>query len=201
MDELIRKAANGDRDAFDQLVERYQTQVYNLCLRMVGVREDALDLAQEAFLRAWKGLPYFQFGASFSTWLYRLTSNVCIDFLRAQKRRSVVSITFLDDRDEEKELDLPDPAAGPEDQAIQTERRELITRAMNDLPVEYRQVLSLRVLQDLSYAEIAELLDIKEGTVKSRIARAREQLRKNLAASGNKIACSSSNLDERGRSE
>lgn len=201
MDELIRKAANADREAFGQLVEQHQTQVYNLCLRMVGSREDAADLAQEAFLRAWKGLPYFQFGSSFSTWLYRLTSNVCIDFLRGQKRRSAVSITFLDEKDEEKQLDLPDPAAGPEDLAIQLESQEQIARAMNDLAVEYRQALTLRVIQGLSYTQIAELLDIKEGTVKSRIARAREQLRKILAAGGNKIACSSSNLDERGRSE
>ena len=201
MDELIRAAANGDQEAFGQLVEQHQNQVYNLCLRMAGSREDAADLAQEAFIKAWKGLPYFQFGSSFSTWLYRLTSNVCIDFLRAKKRRGGVSITFLDDKDAEKQMDLPDPAAGPEDLAIQVESREKMAQAMNDLAVEYRQVLTLRVVQELSYSEIAELLDIKEGTVKSRIARAREQLRKKLAADGNKIPCPSSNLDERGRSE
>ena len=94
---LIRQVLAGDQEAFAQLVTAYETQVYNLCLRMSGNPEDARDLAQEAFLKAWRGLQFYKFESSFSTWLYRLTSNVCIDFLRRQKRRPAVSLTVVED--------------------------------------------------------------------------------------------------------
>ena len=113
--QLVQQAAAGDTAAFETLVERYQQQVYHLTLRMVGNDADAQDLAQEAFVRAWRGLGSFQFTSQFSTWLYRLTSNICIDFLRAQKRRKVVSLTMLRD-DEDSQWDLPDSDPLPEQQ-------------------------------------------------------------------------------------
>ena len=108
-DSLIRRAAAQDAAAFEQLMLLHQKPVYNICWRMAGNAEDALDLSQEVFLKLWRTLAQYQFDAAFSTWLYRMTQNVCIDFLRKQKRQQHVSLTFSDDEDEGKELSVPDP--------------------------------------------------------------------------------------------
>ena len=102
-DSLIRRAAAQDAAAFEQLMLLHQKPVYNICWCMAGNAEDALDLSQEVFLKLWRTLAQYQFDAAFSTWLYRMTQNVCIDFLRKQKRQQHVSLTFSDDEDEGKE--------------------------------------------------------------------------------------------------
>ena len=196
--QLIKKAAAGDTAAFGTLVERYQKQVYNLALRMVNNESDAEDLAQEAFLRAWRSLGSFQFTSQFSTWLYRLTSNICIDFLRAQKRRKVVSLTMLRD-DEDSQWDLPDESPLPEQQMIAAQERETLAKAFAALDPEFRQILTLRIVNGCSYQQISEILGIAEGTVKSRLSRAREQLRKKMAASGNFSGAGASNCQKGGR--
>lgn len=183
--ELVRRAAAGDDSAFEQLVLAHQTQVYNLCLRLSGNEADAMDLSQEAFIRAWRGLGQYQFGAAFSTWLYRLTRNVCIDFLRRQKRSKTVPLT-LSDEDGESELPLPDSAATPEESALEAERRQALADAMQQLSPEHREILTLRVINDLPYEQIAEILHIRVGTVKSRLARARLAL-KNILKNGNQM--------------
>ena len=170
---LIRRILAGDQEAFADLVALHEKQVYNLCLRMVNHPEDAQDLAQEAFLKAWRGLQFYKFESSFSTWLYRLTSNVCIDFLRSQKRKPSVSLTVADDTGEETELELPAQDPSPEETAIHREERGAIASAMGQLEEDFRLALTLRVVEELSYEEIGEILDLKPGTVKSRIARAR----------------------------
>ena len=202
MDEkqLIKNAAAGDAAAFEALVERYQKQVYNLALRMVNNESDAEDLAQEAFIRAWRGLGSFQFTSQFSTWLYRLTSNICIDFLRAQKRRKVVSLTMLRD-EEDSQWDLPDSDPLPEQQMIAAQEREALSRAFAALDPEFRQVLTLRIVNGCSYQQIGQILGVAEGTVKSRLSRAREQLRKKMAANGNFSGTSASNSQKGGRSD
>ena len=177
---LIRRAQSGDEGAFEQLLLAHQKSVYNLCLRMAGNPDDALDLSQEAFIRAWRALGQYQFDAAFSTWLFRLTSNICIDFLRKQKRQQHMSLTVTDDDEPGEEFTVPDPAPGPEEQAVHNERRQAVARAMAALPEDYRAVMQLRAVEALSYEQIAEILDIKVGTVKSRLARARAQLRKIL---------------------
>jgi len=189
---LIQQAAAGDAAAFEKLVLRYQTQVYSLAYRMVGNEADAQDLAQEAFVRAWRALDSFQFSSQFSTWLYRLTSNICIDFLRSQKKRKHISLTVLQD-DEQQQWDMPDHRPLPEEQMIVTQEREALAKAIAALDPEYRQVLILRIVNDCSYQQISEIMGIREGTVKSRLSRAREQLRKKLAQSGNFSGSSSSN--------
>ena len=196
--QLVQQAAAGDTAAFETLVERYQQQVYHLTLRMVGNDADAQDLAQEAFVRAWRGLGSFQFTSQFSTWLYRLTSNICIDFLRAQKRRKVVSLTMLRD-DEDSQWDLPDDDPLPEQQMIAAEEREALSRAFASLDPEFRQILTLRIVNGCSYQQISQILGIAEGTVKSRISRAREQLRKKMAANGNISGSGASNGQKGGR--
>lgn len=184
--ELVARAKSGDTDAFAQLVEENQNRIYSLALRMVGNPEDAADLAQEAFLSAWRGLEHFQGEAAFSTWLYRLTSNACIDFLRREKRkRAAGSVLSLDDTEEGATLDLPDYDADPHRQLERGEVRRAIADGLAGLSPEHRRVLALREISGLSYAEIADLLGLEEGTVKSRISRARLALRKKLVESGN----------------
>ena len=188
----VKQAQKGDSTAFEQLVLTHQNQIYRLCFRMVGNAEDAADMVQEAFLKAWRSLDRFQGDAAFSTWLYRLASNCCLDFLRSQKRRPTVSMTSEDEEGEEQTVEVADNSATPEETLLQKEEQREIAQAMASLDEEQRQILTLRVVNDLSYTEIAELLTIKEGTVKSRIARARENLRKKLLQIRNKTQQSSS---------
>ncbi|MBQ2154581.1 MAG: sigma-70 family RNA polymerase sigma factor [Oscillospiraceae bacterium] len=189
---VIEQVLAGDNDAFGILVERYQTKIYNLALRMCGNEDDAFDLAQESFLRAWRNLGSFQFESAFSTWLFRLCSNICLDFLRAKKRRAAVSLTMTDDEGEENQLEVPDPGKTPEEAVFAAEDRELLTRALNELPADQREILTLRAIDDLSYSEIARILNLQEGTVKSRLSRARTALRKKLLQIGNKTKTESS---------
>ena len=199
MDEktIIEQVLAGDNNAFGQLVELYQDRVYNLALRMCGNQDDAFDLSQEAFFRAWRGLSGFQFESAFSTWLFRLTSNVCLDWLRAKKRRPTVSLITVDDEDQEVQMELPDPGKSPEELLLAAEDREALAKAMNQLPVEYRQILTLRAIDDLSYTQIAEILKLREGTVKSRLNRARAALRKKLLQNGNKMESETSTPSDR----
>ena len=180
---LISRILKGDHDAFAQIVTAYEDKVYHLCFRMCGDREEAKDMAQEAFIKAWRGLAFYKHEAAFSTWLYRLTSNVCIDHLRRQKRRAASSLTV--DDEEHTQIDIQDPAPTPEQQVMEDDLRETVCRAMGKLPEDFRLVLTLRVVEERSYDEIAEIMDLKPGTVKSRLARAREKLRKILLESGN----------------
>lgn len=183
--ELTERAGRGDQQAFEQLVRDNEKRVYNLALRMTGSPEDALDLSQEAFLNAWRGLASFQGECSFSTWMYRLTSNVCLDFLRARKRRLEAAGALLSLDGE----DAPDPAAPdrqrPEAVLERREQQELLRRALDALPDHHRQVLALRELSGLSYQEISAALALDLGTVKSRLTRARLALRKILCRDGN----------------
>ena len=191
-EQLIRLAQQGDNSAFEQLLLLHQKKVYNLCLRMSANPDDALDLSQEAFLKAWKNLSQYQFEASFSTWLFRLTSNVCIDFLRRKKRRQETSLTeTYEDSDEGAEFSIPDTQPLPEQQAITNETKIELAQAMARLAPDHREILQLRVIEGLAYEQIADILDIRVGTVKSRLARARLALRKILKA-GNYFPAASS---------
>lgn len=190
--ELVRRAKAGGQDAFEQLVLDNQNKVYSLALRMVNDRGEAEDLAQEAFLRAWQGLPSFQGESAFSTWLYRLTANVCIDFLRRRKRRQEVETAFsLEDAAWEEPTD---PVQDPQRQLERAELDRAVAKGLEALPDHHRQVLTLREVGGLSYQEISEKLGLDLGTVKSRIARARLALRRILLESGNFSPPQPSNL-------
>lgn len=175
--QLVALAQNGDPEAFAQLVRHYQKMVYNLALGKTGSHHDAEEVTQTAFLKAWQSIRSFQGKAAFSSWLYRLTVNAAIDLLR-QRRAPALS---LDDPDLPP---LADEDPGPEEASLAAERRRLLWQAIDRLPEAQRAPLVLREMEGLSYREIAQVLDLEEGTVKSRLARARLLLRRLLAESG-----------------
>ena len=182
--EIIERVLGGDTEAFSELVTRYEKTVYNLALRMVGDRTDAADMAQEAFVKAWTNLPSYRGESKFSAWLYRITTNVCLDFLRHKNRRPQVSLSTSDD-DEERQLDIPDPKSMPEELLMKKLGMEAVHRGLERLPPKHRQILVMRELGGLSYSEIAAQLSLEEGTVKSRIFRARKNLCAFLLGDGN----------------
>ena len=200
--ELAARARDGDQDAFEQLVRDNEKRIYTLALRMTGSREDALDLAQDAFFHAWKALSTFQGESSFATWLYRLATNLCLDHLRAQKRRtqSMGPALSLDDA-ENGPVQVADQQLQPQEAVERSERRRALERGLASLPDHHRQVLIMRELSGLSYQEIAQVLDLDLGTVKSRIARARLSLRKILLEDGNFFDSPASMEIERHRKE
>ena len=180
---MVQRARSGDRDAFAWLLERYEKQVYHQALRMVGNPEDAADLTQDTFIKVWQGLPSFQGDSSFSTWLFRLTGNACIDFIRREKkRRGDVS---LDDEERDLSSALIDPTSTPQQALEQKELHRAVSEGLRRLSDEHRQILVLREINGLSYDEIGDILDLSPGTVKSRIARARISLAKILRKTGN----------------
>ena len=194
--ELIKKAAKGDPNAFETLMLQYRTPVYNLCYRMLGDTEDAADMTQETFLKAWKHLGSFRMQSAFSTWLYRLAGNSCLDLLRSKKRRPTISLVQEDEDGEQVTLDPADPSPLPDELLIKKEEQRILQDALMSLDEQQRIILTLRVIKDLSYDDIASILQIKSGTVKSRLARARENLRKKVLQSGNNSHSPSSRKQE-----
>lgn len=184
-DLLVSKVQSGDSASFEKLVLDNQTRVYNLALRMVGNEEDAFDMSQEAFIKAYNSIGSFRGDSRFSVWLYRLTTNVCLDFLRSENRKNHTSLTYLSDEDDDKELEIPDDRFSPETIAEKKDLREAVNKGLLSLPKDYRAILLLREIDGLSYDEIAKALSLEEGTVKSRIFRARKRLCAILSADGN----------------
>ncbi len=183
--EIIKRVLSGEAEAFEPLVEANQTLVYNLALKMLANPEDAYDMAQEAFLKAFRSLSGFKMQSSFSSWLYRITANICLDFLRKNKRRLETPLTVSDGDDEERELELPDYRYNPETELERKELRTALDKAVAALSAEQRSVFLLREINGLSYTEISSCLELDIGTVKSRLFRARSNLAKLIGRSGN----------------
>ena len=192
--ELVARAKQGDREAFDGLVELYTPQVYNLALRITGSREEAEDCAQEAFLRAFSALRGFRGEAAFSTWLYRVAVNVANDAVKRRARQLAVELRPLsaselagsgseDDPPELGDLARRDgnPPNAPEQAVLQQQRRRVVLQAIRALPEKHRTVIILHEIQDLSYDQIALITKTRVGTVKSRLNRARLALKDLLA--------------------
>ena len=167
-----------DTAEFERLAAEQERAVYAVCFHMTGSREEAQDCAQETMLRAFRAFDSFRGQAAFSTWILRIAMNVCTDLLR--KRRNVVS---LDSLREEQGFDPPDAAPTVYAQLEEKERRRLLKEGLSQLPEDLRQMIVLRDIQGRSYDEIAEILTIPVGTVKSRVSRAREKLSRILRAS------------------
>ena len=197
MNELqwIEAAKQGDTSAFEALVHLYEKRIFALTLRMCKNPEDAAEAAQEAFLSAWQGLPFFRGDSSFSTWLYRLASNACVDLLRRENRHKNAAGPSLDD--EETTVEVQDTAPQPQTVLERKELREQIEAGLQSLTPDHRQVLILREMHQLSYDEISGVLELDVGTVKSRINRARKQLRNFLLKTGNFSGSASSNTPEK----
>lgn len=172
-DEELVERALAEPEAFNQLVVRYQNRIYTLAYRMVGNANDANDMAQDAFIRAFRHLGTFHQGRRFAPWLYRIAINLCLDY-----RREQVPTVSLD----KQELAQHDPS--PEACAMQRETRERVQQAILSLPPKYRAVIALRHFQDLSYEEIATAMDLPINTVRTHLFRAREALRKVLQSDG-----------------
>lgn len=167
---LFHRKSQAER--FEELAAQHERMLYLLCLRMTGSHEDAQDCAQEALLRAYRAFDSFRGQASAKTWLYRVAYNTCLDFLR--KRKDAVSLDAL----RESGADFADThLPGPGDRLERMELRRQIEYALSLLPEDQRAAIVLRDFQQLSYEEIAGILDIGEGTVKSRISRAREKMK------------------------
>ncbi len=181
----VRRVLDGDVNAFEQLMNAHEKTVYNLALRALGNPQDAEDLTQEAFLKAYRSLSSFRGDSKFSVWLYRIVSNLCLDYLRARSRRPAQSLTVEDDEGEVGELEIPDEHFSPEKLLDRKLTRESVQRGLASLPDDARQILLLRELKGLSYEEIADVLDLEPGTVKSRIFRARKKLCAFLLQDGN----------------
>lgn len=170
---LLRRAQNGDAQAFEELMTPHERRLYALCLRMSGNREDALDCAQEAMLRVWRALGSYRGQASFTTWIYRIAANTCLDALRKKRTRPSVSLDALADDGFMPQDTTGDPVTRAETAA----RREALASGISALPPDMRAALVLRDVQGFSYEEVAAILDTPLGTVKSRINRSREKLR------------------------
>ena len=195
--ELVARARAGDQDAFEQLVLDNQKRIYTLCLRMTGDPEDGQDLAQEAFLNAWRGLPGFKGDSSFATWVYRLAGNACLDFLRRRKRRQGVEGGPSMDDEESGWAEPADPRQDPEGETLRRELKQAVEEGLAALPDHHRQVLVMRALSGMTYQEISQVLEVDLGTVKSRIARARLALKNYLQQDGNLFSQPPSNLSKK----
>jgi RNA polymerase sigma-70 factor (ECF subfamily) len=172
--QLVAKAQSGDECAFEQLVRAHQRYVFNLAYRVLGDRSEAEDVTQETFVRAWRGLPSFRAECRFTTWLYRIARNVCLNRLprlEAELRQT-----------EELGQPVACPDPGPDEVLDARERQALLHDALAKLPEKYRLVLTLRYLQGFSYAEIADVLNLPLGTVKTHLHRGREALAARVVA-------------------
>ena len=178
-DRLIQRYLEGDQGAFTTLVERHETRVYNVCLRILGDREDARDAAQDTFITVLRKLPQFRGESAFSTWLHRVAVNACYDALRKRKRHPMLRLAPTDDGESAPERGpaAPDPA-----EAVAGEID--VVRALAQVPEDYRIALILADVQDLAYEEISKALDVPLGTVKSRVHRGRVALARALRIPG-----------------
>jgi RNA polymerase sigma-70 factor (ECF subfamily) len=183
---LLEATKEGDGAAFAELVRRYRNQITNYVYRMTNDYDLAVDLAQETFMRVYAAAERYQTSYAFSTYIYRIATNLAISELRRRKRRRMVSLTsFFQERESPSdtcELDIPDKGPLQDVMVVEDERRAAVARAIATLPDKYRAPLVLRDVEERSYEEIACILGMNEGTVKSRINRARSFLRDKLQA-------------------
>lgn len=187
--ELAIKASTGDESAFEELVYATERTVYNMALRACGGDEhDASDLSQDIYIKLWRSIPSFRGDSSFNTWLYRIVQNAAADMARKAARERTVSLTVEgeDGEDGRDEMDIEDTAPTPEGALMESESSLSVMQALGKLTENHRRIVVLRYMDGFSVTEIADILNIDEGTVKSRLFRAREKLKK-LLEKGNEF--------------
>ena len=167
--DLILQSQDGNKDSFCALMEAHEAKIYALCFKYMQNTHDASDAAQDAILKIYVHIAKFKFNSAFSTWVYRVVVNTCVDLLR--KRKNIVPL---------EEYEAKSPWANPDEEVLFMEFRAGLKKAVADLPIDFKNVLILRDMEHKKYDEIAQILGISEGTVKSRLSRAREKLKKLL---------------------
>ena len=182
---LVARARKGDRKAFDRLIQKYQARIFQFCYRMLGDAEEAEELAQDVFIRLFHHLKRFRGEAKFSTWLFQIAKNLSLNRLHYLRRRNFFSFLSLDEAQGRSEgsgrrLDVADDRKGADGLYEARETQQLVQRKIALLRPDYRAVLVLRDIEDMSYAEIAGIMKMAEGTVKSRVHRARLELKNSL---------------------
>jgi RNA polymerase sigma-70 factor (ECF subfamily) len=182
--ELLAAIQDGNELAFEEIMRRYRNPIINFVFRMLDDYERSTELAQETFVRIYTSASRYQATYNFSTYIYRIASNLAISELRLRKRRKLIPLlsSFTDDRGETIEMDLPDLGPLQDESLIDHERKNAVSRAITSLPIKYRAPVVLRDIEGLSYEDIAEALKLSPGTVKSRINRARNLLKEKLTA-------------------
>jgi len=196
MDEktMVALAKAGDHRAFEEIVHLYEKKLYSIAYRFTGSEQDALDICQETFIRVYRFIGGFQETSGFSTWIYRICTNVCKDSVTRRQRRGETSLDLQDEEGEEFELPVSDDRYSPERVIEQQELRRDLQAGIDALSPNHREIVVLRDVEGLSYEKISEVLGLEIGTVKSRLNRGREQLRNFLLKlDGNKSASSKSN--------
>ncbi|MCL2099860.1 MAG: sigma-70 family RNA polymerase sigma factor [Oscillospiraceae bacterium] len=173
---------NGNVNAFEALVKKYEKMLYNLALNKLGNRENAQDLVQECFLRAYKMLRSYRADAAFSTWIYTIAKNLIYDFYRANKNKKSAEIPlYTEDGEDFKEIEIADVSSDPAEQLLKNEKIKKVRELIAALPDDMREIIIMRDINDMSYSEIAECLNIEQGTVKSRLNRARAKLKEYIS--------------------
>ena len=188
---ILARARRGELDAFEELVRQYEKRVYAVALRSSGSPEDAADITQEVFLRAWRSIESFRGDSGFSTWLFRITMNLCVDHARHKNAQPQTQPLVVGEEDAERPIS--DTAPTPEEHLENSELGRELAAALDEVSEEHRRIVLLRDVSGLSYTEIAEVLEISEGTVKSRLSRARIALRTILLRRGNLLPSAASN--------
>lgn len=176
--ELVKKAVKGDQHAYAQLMDRYRESIYYMLLKMVNNTDDADDLTIEAFGKAFNRIKQYQPNYAFSTWLFKIASNNCIDFIRKERKKKLMSLdtTFTNDDGDSISMDFKAEERDPSEMAMHNEKVKLMREVVEKLKPRYRQLVKLRYFEEYSYEEIAEELDLPLGTVKAQLFRAREFL-------------------------
>ncbi len=178
--EIIERALAGNQAAYRELMDRHKTAIFHIILKIVRDREVAADLVQETFMKAFTSLGTYRSEYRFSTWLYRIGANCAIDYLRKQRIKTLSLHVATEAKDGQMEYDVPDESYNPEKDLLERERKISINEAIDELPEKYRVVIVYRHKDNKSYEEISDALNIPIGTVKARIFRARELLKKKL---------------------
>jgi RNA polymerase sigma factor (sigma-70 family) len=170
--QLVLKAKEGSQKAYADLMQRYKDSIYFMSLKMVNNKEDAMDITVETFAKAFEKLDKYQPEYAFSTWLFRVATNNCIDFLR-KKKLNTVSIDNMIDDDDDRPMQIKSDTLNPEESSIKKQQSEELKLLIESLPPRYRNLLTLRYFDELSYEEIAQQLDLPLGTVKAQLFRAK----------------------------
>ena len=177
---LIRRALAGEQRSYKKLRQKYHESIYNLIYRMIRDKDEVEDLTQEAFIKAFMSLSSFNDEFAFSTWLYKIATNNCIDYIRRKKLQTFSIDKPIESKESDYTYELPDSTYEPDQDLIDRQRKKLLEDAINSLPAKYRHVIHLRHVEEKEYQEIAAILRLPLGTVKAHIFRAREMLNKCL---------------------